>query len=185
MTRNAFDKFRWGFLFIMLDFRIQGIDILPDFIGYIMLTGGLGLLAERSVRFAQARGPGTAMIFISLFSLYERPAQGGGIHFGVLGPLGFLIGIVSLVVGLLTAYHLFGGIGEMAGSMGRSDIAAEADLRWSQYLTLQIAGLAGIVLLIIPAIAVLYIIALLVATIALTAAIVGFMGRCADSLGEA
>lgn len=34
MTQRAFRSLYWGFLFIMIDFRLQGIDVLPDIIGY-------------------------------------------------------------------------------------------------------------------------------------------------------
>lgn len=185
MIRSAFDKFRWAFFFILIDFRIQGFDVLPDIVGYLMLSGGLALLAAHSPRFAQARSLSNAMILLSVFSLFEPQSQGGGIHFGAFGPLGFVIGIVAMVVSLLMVYHLFGGIGELASRLGRNDLAAEADLRWRQYLMLAIAVLAGIVLIVMPFIAIVYVVALLAAAIALTVAIMRFMGRCGELLGEA
>ena len=39
MTERAFRNFYFGFLFIMIDFRFNGIDILPDIVGYAFCPG--------------------------------------------------------------------------------------------------------------------------------------------------
>ncbi len=39
---NGFGSIFWGFLF-MFDFRIQGVDILPNFIGYLFMFLGWGI----------------------------------------------------------------------------------------------------------------------------------------------
>lgn len=38
MNESGFHKLYWGFLFILIDFRINGFDILPNVIGYIIST---------------------------------------------------------------------------------------------------------------------------------------------------
>ncbi|MDF2673496.1 MAG: hypothetical protein K0R09_1761, partial [Clostridiales bacterium] len=78
MYKDGFNKLYWGFLFIMIDFKLQGVDVLPDIVGYILFVIGFGMLASCSEYFSKAKSFDTPMIIISLFSIYERPAQSGG-----------------------------------------------------------------------------------------------------------
>jgi hypothetical protein len=182
MNEDAFDKFYWGFLFIMIDFRFQGVDILPDIIGYWMLAGGLGMLASRSIFFEKARSLNMFMIVLSIFQIYDRPAQGGGIQFGFLGPLGALIGIAGTILSLFVIYNLFMGIKDIATMQGNKLISDEAQSRWTQYLALTLGSLLAIVLIIIPPLAMIFLIVLLILSVVLTFMIMGFMKRCGASL---
>lgn len=111
---NAFNKFYWSFFFIMLDFRLQGVDIIPDIIGYLLFAAGLSLISNENSWFEKARKLNIFMIFLSIFQIYERPAQGTGITFGPLGYYGVIIGIASMIISLLLMYNFFMGIGDMA-----------------------------------------------------------------------
>jgi len=179
MNKSGFDKLYWGFLFIMIDFRIQGFDILPDIIGYILFAVGFNRLSESSSYFKKAASFNIIMIIVSVFSIYEQPAQGGGIHFN---PLGVIIGIASLLLGLIIVYHLFMGIKEMATRQERTDLYDEAEKRWTQYLFLQLAALLAFVFIFIPPLAIVLIIALLVISIIITVTIMGFLKRCGEYL---
>ncbi|MBP1925646.1 hypothetical protein J2Z76_001505 [Sedimentibacter acidaminivorans] len=50
MYGEGFKKFYWGFLLVLIDFRLQGIDIFPDIIGFIFLLVVLNFLWSK-VRF--------------------------------------------------------------------------------------------------------------------------------------
>jgi hypothetical protein len=182
MYAEGLNKFYWGFLFIMIDFRISGFDILPDIVGFILFAVGFGLLASGSGFFARASNLNIAMILLSIFSIYEAPAQGGGVQFGPFWPVGILIGIGSTVLTLLVVYNLFMGVKELAGQQEQPGLAEEAEQRWKQFWMLQVAVLAALILIFIPPLAIIYIIALLVASIALTVVIMGYIKRCEQSL---
>lgn len=182
MFESAFNKFYWGFFFIMIDFRLQGVDILPDIIGYCLFAAGLSILASSSSYFEKSKSLNIFMIVLSIFQIYERPAQGSGIHFGALGPFGFLIGIAAAILSLFVIYNLFMGIRDLAGEQAQINLSEEAEKRWTQYLVLQLSALFTIILLIIPPIAIISLIALFIFTIALTILIMGFMKRCGTSL---
>ena len=108
MSAAALSKFYWGFLFIMVDFRLNGIDLLPDIVGFILFAVGFGLLAAESDYFNQARKLNMVMIILSIFSIYEAPAQDGGIHIAPDWPLGLISGICSLVFTLLVVQPVYG-----------------------------------------------------------------------------
>lgn len=184
MTENGFRKLYWGFLFVMIDFRIMGFDILPDTIGYILFALGFSILASNSIHFIKARNFNVVMIVLSLFSIYEKPIQAGEswIHFGSLGFIGVFIGLIAIILELMVIYNLFMGIKDMCEEGGEIGLCTEANNRWNQYLQLQIAAIFAFVLIFMPPLAIIYIIVLLIVTILLTAKIMGFMKKCGERL---
>jgi len=195
MNQKSFTQLYWGFLFMMLDFRIQGIDILPDTVGYILFALAFYALASNSGYFDKAFKMNLPMIVLSLFSVYEKQEQGSeinmpgiNINFGNAGTLtilgnaaSILISIASWILSLLIVYYLFMGIKEMSGNVHR-DLYEEADRRWNQYLMLQIGVLLGFVIIFIPGLNFLYVIGILVASIILMLAILRLMKRCGERL---
>ena len=182
MNDKRFRKFYWGFFFILIDFKINGFDILPDVIGYILLAIGFRILALNSEYFLTAGKYNIPMIFLSIFSIYEQPAQESGIQLGPFGWFGVLLSIAGLVLGLLVVYNLFQGIKNMAEKQQKADLFSEADQRWHQYLNLQLAALGAFLVVFIPPLALIYIIILLVVSIYLTYYIMKFMNRCDTEL---
>ena len=68
----GFNRIFWGLLFVALDLQINSIDLfLPDFVGYMLIFSGLGLLAPHDKWFRWARFLAIAMIFFSLPDLVE------------------------------------------------------------------------------------------------------------------
>ena len=68
----GFNKIFLGLLFVVLDIRLNSIDLfLPDFVGYILIASGLGLLAPRHKWFRRARVLAIIMIGFSLIDFIE------------------------------------------------------------------------------------------------------------------
>jgi len=68
----GFNRIFWGLLFVILDIRVNSIDLfLPDFVGYILIASGLSLLAPYDKWFRRARVLAIIMIFFSLTNLVE------------------------------------------------------------------------------------------------------------------
>ena len=44
-----------GNLFVFLDFKFNGFDIIPDFIGYLIIISGLTLLSQYHSKYADAK----------------------------------------------------------------------------------------------------------------------------------
>lgn len=179
MPKEGFHKFFWGFLFIMIDFRLQGFDILPDVIGFILFAIGFQTLAEHSDYFVKGKTFNLIMLVVSVFGIYERPAQGGGVH---INPLGIVLGLVSLVLLLTVVYHLLMGAKEMAARRQRSDLEQEVSQKWTYFLVFQLAGLVLFILILIPPVFILMVIILFVAAIVLTIMLMGLMKKCGEQL---
>lgn len=172
----------------MLDFRIQGLDILPDTVGYVLFALAFHVLASNSEHFAKAFKLNIPMIILSIFSIYEERIQSSSIssmeisiNFGRFGILGVLISLASMILGLMIVYHLFMGIKDMSSNV-HWDLYEEADKRWNQYLMLQIAVLLGFIVIFIPLLNFVYVIGVFASSITLMFIILGFMKRCGEKL---
>ncbi len=174
----------WGFFFIMLGFRIQGVDIFPDIVGYLLFAVALNRLRFYSGFFAKAFVYNIPMMLLSIFSVYQPPAQGGRIQYGQNGVPGIIISIVSVILNLLTVYNILMGIRELVASRQELFLAGEAERIWNQYFMLYIAMQVSIITIIIPFLAFVVIIAIIVAAIAILIKISGFINRCIDFLNK-
>jgi hypothetical protein len=182
MNQSGFTKLYWGFLFILIDFRISGFDVLPNFIGYILFAVGFSILAQNSIYFVKARNFNIPMIILSLFSFYQEPAHESGINFGRLGFLSIPVSLAAIALSILTIYNLFMGIKDMAVIRSQMDLYTEADTRWKQFLFLQLAFILVFVFILIPGLALVYIILMYIISIAITVLIMKFMKYCGERL---
>lgn len=183
MITEAYRRLFWGFFLILMDFRISGFDIFPDIVGYLFFVGALKTLSEQSGFFTKAISLNTGMLFLSIFTLYERPNNNQGIHLadGFLGPIGSLLAFIGFFVSLLLVYRIFMGIREMALNHQREDLGLESEKRWKQYLFLQFAVIFALFLLIFPPLALLYVFAVLVFSLVYIFIVLGFLKRCREA----
>ena len=182
MNQSSFNKLYWGFIFIMFSFRIQGFDILPDIVGYLLFASAFSQLTSSSNLFSIAAKYNIPMIILSVFSIYQRPVQGGGVHLGMFGILSIPIAIAAFILNLLVAYNLFMGIKDMAEKRQEFDLVNESNEKWNQFKMLQIASLFSFIFILIPLLGVLYIIVIFIAAIIITIGILGFLKRCSEKL---
>jgi hypothetical protein len=186
MDKNEFTKLYWGFLFIMIGFRIQGFDILPDIVGYLLFASAFNNLASRSAYFETAAKFNIFMIIFSIFSIYQFPApdQGQGINLGPLGIFSIPLAIASVLLNLLVVYNLFRGIKDISEKCGEFDLAGESDDRWREYKILQTAVLFSFILIFIPPIAVVFFIVLFIMSIIIAISIMRFIKKCGERLAN-
>ena len=70
--RVGFIRIFWGLFFVLLDFRINSVDLfLPDFVGYIFIVSGLTKLAPYDEWFRRLKPIAMIMIVVSLSDLVE------------------------------------------------------------------------------------------------------------------
>lgn len=179
MAQEGYNKFFWGFLFIMFDFRIQGFDIMPNVIGFILFALGFNALASHSNYFAKGKIFNLIMIFISLFTIYQKPNPNEGVNWS---PLGAVTGLVSLVLLLVVVYHLLMGIKDMASRVNRIDLVEEAGRKWSQFLAFQIATVLLFVMIFIPPLFIVMVISMFIVSIILMVSLMRLMRRCGSQL---
>jgi hypothetical protein len=152
-----------GFIFIFLDFNLNldnsTIELIPDFIGYLIMLGGLRVMAGESPAFAKVRPHAVFMAFYTgIVWLLEV--------FGVtvsLGALSFLLGIASLVISLYISYTIIIGVRDMESRYGTHLNSDSLKTAWNLLTVSTI--LAYLLLLLVPVLSVLCIIVSLIAAI--------------------
>ncbi|ERI95090.1 hypothetical protein HMPREF1982_00488 [Clostridiales bacterium oral taxon 876 str. F0540] len=66
MYEAGYNKLFWGMIFIIFDFNLGGINLLPDFIGYFLLYAGLISLQQQHEFYKKAKAPLIFLLSISL-----------------------------------------------------------------------------------------------------------------------
>lgn len=184
MNKSALNMIGFAFLFLFIDFRIQGFDILPDLVGYIMFAYGTYSIMAFSGHFKRAFYISLPLLAISLTDLYQRPSNEnlGPLNLGSLGLLSIPLALVTIALSIAYAYYLFQGIIDVAYSKGLVSIAEKAGSQWRHYLFIQLATLLAPLMAFIPVIGIGYIIALMVIYFIIICSIMRFMNECGDTL---
>lgn len=121
---TQFSKLFWGLLVIILDFSINGFDLLPDGLGYLVVAAGCRGLLSLSSRFATAR---TLCFVLALLWL---------IGFVIPPDIAMVYRLVRMVVNCAMIWQLLGGIREFAHSRQRQDLAERAVNRRVAYVVI-------------------------------------------------
>lgn len=132
---TALSKVFWGLLLVFLDIRINGFDLLPDLIGYLLVYPGLSRMSARHPHFRKAK---MAVLPLLLFSLPELLGLSFQINLSssdtsVSGWMIVAI-IVMELLHLYMIYHLCRGIAKLASQSGSMALANLANSRWTYYL---------------------------------------------------
>lgn len=118
----------------MFDFRIQGLDILPNFIGYLFMRSGLRNLSSYSSEFGNASKYSIPLVILSLFSLYQIQTPVGYVTINPIFLGLFAVGMITTVLDLLLVYHLCLGIIDLAKEQFNNTLQELANNRWKYYL---------------------------------------------------
>jgi len=141
---SAFQLMWSGYVFLF-DLRIMGFDILPDVLGYLLITAGLRRLSHLNNHFAKAARLALIAALVSLADIYEPVRSGAGV-LTLTGPsfrtpVGAALtvaGIALLALNLLMAWHLIAGIAQLASERGEDEILERTATLWPEYKGLHI-----------------------------------------------
>lgn len=135
MYRPVYNSMFWGFIFALLDFRVSAIDIIPDFIGFIMIFSALGKLTAQHEYFGKARPFAFALILLALPDLIQLQANNLLENPMSSQLLGFVLnGQIFMIAELFMVFWICKAIYTLAQQTGLSDLAARARSRWHFFL---------------------------------------------------
>lgn len=134
-----------GLGFILIDFAVQGYDILPDVIGYIMLAIGLMPLTNVNPHFRRARNVSLLMIVIGVLT-FITPVRSFVIEMANIAILSVLLSIAIYVIELVFMYSILMGIAELARSNREHSLSVRAMLLWKYYWILIVVSFFGTIL---------------------------------------
>jgi hypothetical protein len=111
MYSSGYNKLFWGTVFIILKINIGPIDILPDFVGYLIMFFGICELSSQKIYYAKGKLPSLILAIISLkdvISLTNNNLLTGNVQIG--NPWMGILGSVSMVINIYLMYIICNGI---------------------------------------------------------------------------
>lgn len=175
---TGYSKLFWGFLILLLDFRINGFDIIPDLFGYLFISNGLGMLDTYNPHFEQAKKFALPLTVLSIFELYQINIPMGQISMQPMAILFLLLGILIAIIDLYMIYHICLGTAELATSIGNVEVERNALIRWKYYLYAKIAYIVWtLFVIIIPKFMLLLAVPLIIITLVMAFLIMMLMGQ--------
>ncbi len=129
--RRAFAQVAWGLGIALIDITINGFDLLPDVVGYGLLTAGLSKLGPRNRRYRLARNAASVQLVLSVLSLLGWTPAGISLTGGIEPSIDVLgLAAASLAVELAMIYGLCEGIRSDALARSKRQLAQSARNRW-------------------------------------------------------
>lgn len=127
MTKGLGQIF-WGLLITVLDLNINGVDILPDFVGYMIAAMGCTALTAASRHFSLAALLAWVLLILSVFvyALSGRVLTGGR--------------LLAMGIDIAMMWQILAGVMELAKAKGRGDLAGLAERHRKEYLLAAILG---------------------------------------------
>jgi hypothetical protein len=121
-----------GLLLALIDFRINELDLLPDFVGWGIVGYAAKKLAPLSQQFFSASILAGVLAALDLIGMFGS---------------GWLLGLVATFANCGFIWLFLGGLFEVAFSHNRADLAASADYLRTAYVCVAIAAF-GLTLLV-------------------------------------
>jgi glucan phosphoethanolaminetransferase (alkaline phosphatase superfamily) len=125
-----------GMLFVFLDFTLtlntSRIELIPDFIGYILMVQGLMELADESLWFGKVRPYAIGMAIYSgvlyVFDLFGTTDS--------TGVLSWVFGLISTGISLYISYGIVMGVQDIESMQNRNLDGSELMAKWKLYAIL-------------------------------------------------
>ncbi|MGM0884573.1 MAG: hypothetical protein ACQEXQ_26485 [Bacillota bacterium] len=130
----------WGLVFQIIDIHIVFFDLLPDFIGYIMMASALHKLSTEHYLFRRAMWVATAMIFLSLPGVVMKSNIAIS-DFASIPLSQHLYSQAMLALHVLLAFWIFNGLYAIAQQAGDSHLLDSIINRRNLYLVIFITQL--------------------------------------------
>ncbi len=151
----------WGLILTAINIRIQGFDIVPDPIGYIMVIVGLGRIKAYGSHFETAKKYAIILLVLSLVNVYQAPASGSvdgafgessssvlfsaGI-FGAVPLLAMVFMLLGFAASIFFAYYLCMGLKCLLVSVGDLTLARICDERWKLIMASELGLMVSLLL---------------------------------------
>ncbi|MBL4937300.1 hypothetical protein JK636_16345 [Clostridium sp. YIM B02515] len=134
MYEAGYNKLFWGMIFIIFDFNLGGINLLPDFIGYFLIYAGLIPLQQQHEFYKKAKAPLIILLSISLVKAISYFTTGYIVNQKEnINLFSLLIGSFTSLVTVYLIYILCRSIYLLASSRGEEELKSNAEYRFKYY----------------------------------------------------
>jgi hypothetical protein len=137
---SSFRRLGWGFVFTIVDFRIVFFDLMPDFIGYIMIVSALHKMSSIQSVFNKAKWVAIAMIFLAIPQVLMKSNVALS-DFSSIPLMLHLYPQALLALHVLLVFWIFNGLGAMAQQAHQTVLLDSVYIRKILYLVIYISQL--------------------------------------------
>ncbi|RXZ84187.1 hypothetical protein EBB07_03690 [Paenibacillaceae bacterium] len=126
---REYRRMAWGMLFVLIDFRINGFDIVPDWIGYAMISFGCAqLVAGGNKPFRLAQYTALLLFCFAVVNVFTGTFVVWNSNQDIRPEFGFpmLFNGASGVLDLVLVFLLCAGIYKQAMAVGSEEFAQSA-----------------------------------------------------------
>lgn len=144
---QAYSWIRWGFLFLLVNFYLQGINLFADVVGYVLIAVAVSHLKDENRWFQKAYALCFPLIILSLPNAYQVPHAGSGFFVNLDGNSLFIYVVDSLywIGSCYLVYNLYKGTKDLAIRKEDTSLVRQSVVSWYVFFGLQVAGAALIV----------------------------------------
>lgn len=128
--KPAYARISWGLALEMIDFRIQGIDGLPDVLGYLLVLAGLAGIRPGSKPLALGRAAAGTQLVLSLPWIVGQPIAFNLMNMQPPGMSALLLSAAGTVVEMAMLFGICSVIRDRARSAGQTELADAARSTW-------------------------------------------------------
>ncbi len=156
-------KIFWGLIFVLLDFNVGRFDIIPDFVGYVLIALGIGELMKHGYRSLEREQKLTYVMIVISLAIYPISAGSGRIQTGLMN----IINLVMLILSIMIIWGIISWVLDAEQLTGRNFRGAHLQNRYRLVVILMgITYVAGLAALVMP---------IFMGVIVVIAAIIGFI----------
>lgn len=143
LDQKTYTKLFWGFILVMISFKLNNFDILPDFIGYLLFALAFKSLEEKSSYFKAAFNLNIPLLVMSAFGIFM---PSGSITNNNLGNYIFILlpySMIMIFLQLTMMYNFFMGLKTISDSASEIELSSTVMEKWKQYKILQILNIGA------------------------------------------
>lgn len=132
-----------GLLLILIDIRIEMLDIFPDILGYILILTGLYRLKRNSKYFGFGYGAAWLLLVVSCiqFLMTVEQQQVGSDQIGMVSPMDYGLQFIPLIGNIILGYGICKGIELRAEELRQAVLKQSARTRLGFYLIIHLLWL--------------------------------------------
>lgn len=138
MYEPAYNKLFWGMMFIVFNINLGPINIMPNFIGYMLILSGLNILANQQSQFEKGKTPAFILILLSIMDIVNIEGAdilNVGLSINNLAAIFITaIGVVENLICIYLIYILCKGIYLLSEERGIVELKESARVRFNYYL---------------------------------------------------
>ena len=143
MYAKGYKLLFWGMIFLTFNINLGFINILPDFLGYILIYSGLNILSSQHKLFIKGKIYALILILLTIKDVLYDPSS--NILAGNNYNTEFIIIIIPTIVTIIKLYLIYilcKGIYDLCKEYGLDELMDRTALSWKIYLIVALIYLA-------------------------------------------